>query len=444
MPSNLKIGRFIICLFYNDLQIFACLADFLLIIFSLILVINNKHWLELSKIKAGKLDCPTRDEWLSTSRYVIGIMTGTSVDSIDIVLAKFIGSKSRHFLFSMLFHDNFSFPENLKFQIERAISNKATTSEIAKLNFELAHFFAKIVKEFLKSHNFPIDKIDAIGVHGQTVWHEPRPKDKHNSGFTLQLVSLGAMAQLLKVPIVGDFRSKDIAVGGEGAPLVPIFDYEFLASKEKDVIALNIGGIANLTFLPKKAKLNNVLAFDTGPGNALIDNAMKSLFNQNMDRNGTIARSGKLNNTLFKKLKSIPFVRQKPPKSTGREYFNQSLIDEIIEIAKSKQITPEDVITTLTHYTAWSIAENIKLFTNPQSRIIVSGGGAKNQFLLELLGKYVPEAHIITSEEIGIPVQAKEALAFAFLAYLRMGGLPSNIPNVTGARERISLGIIAI
>ncbi|MEJ5287412.1 MAG: anhydro-N-acetylmuramic acid kinase [Bacteroidota bacterium] len=428
----------------NNLEIVRIYPDFHIMYFSLILVINNQQWLELNNVMAKSLYLTNGEEWFSKSRYVIGIMTGTSVDSVDIVLSKFIGAKSRHFLFSMLYYDNFPLSVNLKTSIENAIANIATTREIAQLNFELAYFFVKTVKTFLEMHNFPIEKVNAIGVHGQTVWHEPHPKDNPKNGFTFQLVSLGAMAQLLKIPIVGDFRTKDIAVGGEGAPLVPIFDYEFLASKEKDVVALNIGGIANITYIPTKAKLNNVVAFDTGPGNVLIDGAMKLLFNQNLDKDGETARKGKLNNAIFKKLKSIPFVRQKPPKSTGREYFNSELLREIIDLGKNKKLPGEDIITTLTHYTAWSVAENIKLFANRNCRLIVSGGGARNKFLMELLSFYLPETEIMTSDKVGIPVQAKEALAFAFLAYLRMGGLPSNIPSVTGARERVSLGIVAI
>lgn len=407
-------------------------------------MINSKHWLELSRIFMRNYILPNPVDWFNVSRYVIGIMTGTSVDRVDIILAKFLGSKSKNFLFSIVSFDSYQFPDNLREQIEHAISNQARTRDIAQLNFELAFFFAKKINEFLIKIDFPKEKLDAIGVHGQTVWHEPKSSNGSKRGFTLQLLSLSALAQLLQVPIVGDFRAKDVAAGGEGAPLVPIFDYEFLANVDKDVIAVNIGGIANITFLPKNVKLDKVVAFDTGPGNVWIDGAMKILFGKDYDNDGNIARKGNLSNLLFKKLKSISFVRRKPPKSTGREFFNISRLEEVIDYAKTKKIPNEDIITTLTHYTAWSISENIKLFANPVARIIVSGGGAKNSFILELLCQYLPQSEMLTSNDIGIPVEAKESLAFAFLAYLRIGGLPSNIPNVTGAREKISLGIIAL
>ncbi len=371
-------------------------------------------------------------------------MSGTSVDGVDLTLAKFIGSKSKNFMFTIISHNSYPFPKGIKEQIQKAIANEARTRDIAFLNFELAYFYTKLVKDFLRSINFPLEKIDAIGVHGQTIWHEPHPDSQFQNGTTFQCVSLSAMAQMLKIPVVGDFRSKDIASGGEGAPLVPIFDYEFLGSKTENIIALNIGGIANITYIPKDENLSKVIAFDTGPGNVWIDGAMQVLFQQDYDKNGDFARNGRLNNQLFKKLKAIPYIRKKPPKSTGRELFSQEKLQEIIVHSDTKKIQPNDMITTLTHFTAWSIAENIKKFANINSKLIVSGGGAKNSFLLELIQFYLPSTTVHTSDTYGIPIEAKESLAFAFLAYLRMGGLPSNIPNVTGSRERISLGIVAV
>jgi anhydro-N-acetylmuramic acid kinase len=403
-------------------------------------VLNNKQWLVLNNCEFRlKVDSK---EWFSDFRYLIGIMTGTSADGVDISLGKFSGSKLQEFTAELVEFQSFEFPASLKKLIELAIKNEARTREIAKLNFDLAYFFAKCVRSFLRKAKFPLKKLDAVAVHGQTVWHQPKSNNLGKNGFTLQLVSLSALTQLLKVPVVGDFRSKDVAVGGEGAPLVPIFDYNFLFSRKCDVITINIGGIANITYLPKDCKLSDVVAFDTGPGNTWIDGAMRILFGRNYDKDGETAKKGKLNKILLEKLKSNPFVAKAPPKSTGREEFSEKELRQIIKFCNENSIKDVDIVTTLTHFTAWSIAENIKRFANPNANIIVSGGGARNLFLLQLLKEYIQQN---SSFEFKIfePPEAKESFAFAFLGYLRMGGIASNIPNVTGARENISLGIIA-
>lgn len=390
-------------------------------------------------------ELPKAEKWLSHSRYVLGIMTGTSVDAVDLTLTKFFRTKPGKYLFSIVEHSSFEIPEHLRMFIQKAIDNEARTSEIAYLNFALAKHFAATTKRFLRKSKFPLDKLDAIGVHGQTVWHEPRSSSGFptQDGFTLQLCSIGAMAQILKVPVVGDFRTKDIAAEGEGAPLVPIFDFHFLRSNTNDVIALNIGGIANITYLPSNCKISQIVAFDTGPGNTMIDTACGILFRKKFDENGDIARSGKINSRILNQLKAISFIRRKPPKSTGREMFNTKFVSDLIEKAQKSAIPAENIIATLTYFTAWSIVENIRLFANPNVVLIVSGGGAKNIFLMEQLQQLLPESELRTSEEFGIPVEAKESLAFAFLAYLRLGNIPSNLPSVTGAKSRIVLGNIA-
>lgn len=391
------------------------------------------------------LELPRPEEWLSHSRYVLGIMTGTSVDAVDLTLAKFFRMKPEKYLFSIVEHSSFEIPEHLRMFIQRAIDNEARTNEIAYLNSALARYFAEVARRFLHKSKFPLNKLDAIGVHGQTVWHEPKPSSRFptHDGFTLQLCSIGTMTQILKVPVVGDFRSKDIAAEGEGAPLVPIFDFYFLRSKTDNVIALNIGGIANISYLPANCTISQVVAFDTGPGNTMIDTACSILFEKKFDDNGDIARLGKVSSKILKQLKAINFIRQKPPKSTGREMFSTKFVADLIEKAQKSFIPPENIIATLTYFTAWSIAENIRLFANPNALIIVSGGGAKNIFLMEQIRRLLPESAVRTSNEFGIPVEAKEPLAFAFLAYLRLGNIPSNLPSVTGAKAKVVLGNVA-
>lgn len=294
--------------------------------------------------------------------------------------------------------------------------------------------------------NLELKSINAIGIHGQTVWHDTSRATQHQIKVpcSLQLGSIGFLSALTNLPVVGDFRSKDIALMGQGAPLVPIFDYYFLRSKKEDIIALNIGGIANITYLPKGCKTNKVIAFDTGPGNTLIDIATKKLFKKPFDKGGEIASQGQLNSSLIDELMKIEYVHRKPPKSTGRELFSETLLNKILAKAKKERVDKYEVISSLSYYTAWSIVENIKHYANPVSKIIVSGGGALNNYLMNQLKLMLPETTIIASDEIGIPSSAKEALAFAFLAYLRLGNIKSNIPAATGAKKRTSLGVVSI
>jgi len=215
-----------------------------------------------------------------------------------------------------------------------------------------------------------------------------------------------------------------------------------LRSTENDIIVLNIGGIANITYLPKNCKKNQVIAFDTGPGNVLIDSYVSEYYNLPYDKDGDIARRGKLNEDLFSELTKIDFIYNPPPKSTGRELFNIKMLKRLI---KKIKINPkkEDVVNTITHFTAFSIAENIRRFAKPESKIIVSGGGVMNRYLMELLQKKLPNSLIGLSDEYGIPYNAKESISFAYLAYLTLNGKFGNIKSVTGAVKDSVLGCIS-
>ncbi len=434
--TNSRKRCFCKCLKFNGLQILSGAMIFVFSSKNVNLVNNNKHWLDLNII------VPTPAEWLSKSRHVLGLMSGTSLDGIDLVLAKFMFRSKYKVLFTIVGCEFYNFSTKIVPLLQMAIENNATTSEISYLNFALAYEYSKAVRKFLKKLDFPIDKVDAVGVHGQTVWHDARGEYSNSEiGHTLQLVSLPAMAAELGRIVVGDFRTKDVAKGGEGAPLVPIFDYYFLRSMIRSISALNIGGIANITYLPKKCKLNEVVAFDTGPGNVLINIACKKFFGKEFDNNGEIAKSGKVNNSLLKSLKSIPFIRKKPPKSTGRELFNEKLLNNVL--FQKKHLSPEDIVATLAFYTCWSIAENIRNFAAGTEEIVVSGGGAENEYLIEQIQNLLPKVKITKSDSYGIPTKFKEALAFGFLAYLRLGNIPANLPSTTGARERVTLGVVA-
>lgn len=241
-----------------------------------------------------------------------------------------------------------------------------------------------------------------------------------------------------------------MAAGGQGAPLVPLVDWLLLSHKGKNRIALNIGGIANLTVLPAGARANDVLAFDTGPGNMLIDGAVRHFSDsaQTYDRNGEWAKRGRVDRNLLRWLMSHPFLRQTPPKSTGREMFGEKFLREVLEQAKERDLSPYDIVATLTAFTAESIADAIKRFVFPKiervDELIVSGGGANNPALMEMLRERLPKITIRRSDEFGVDANAKEAIAFAILAHRTILGLTGNLPSATGAEFPVILGSVTL
>lgn len=373
--------------------------------------------------------------------FVAGIMTGTSLDGIDIAILDISGDIENGFRKELIAFRTFQFKENTRTAIMKILNEDFFAFEISQLNFVLAKQFHKYLQELCLDSNFEYDNIEAVGVHGQTIWHQPFPKRFAGeiTSSTLQIFSGSAFNAISGKKIIYDFRSADIALGGQGAPLVPIFDYYFHSNSNKNTIMLNIGGIANITYIPKNSNKSELIAFDTGPGNVLIDLAMQKLFKKNYDNNGEIARSGNINSDLMHKLTNIDYIQREPPKSTGREMFNPILLNNIL----SKDYIDNDVICTLTEFTAKSIADNIIIYTNPDSDIIVTGGGAGNRFLIERLENYLPISKISNGIEVGINTDSKEAECFAFLAYLNIKKIPANIPSVTGASREIILGVSA-
>jgi len=373
-------------------------------------------------------------KWFSKPRLICGVMSGTSLDGIDVALTRF--NKSDKFEFELIKFRTYPFTKKLISNILSLISDKNNINLVSKLNFQLSYEYLKAIKSLINQSKISINDIDLISIHGQTVWHEPNCTIPNS----LQIGNPAVISLNLGIPVVFDFRSADIIANGQGAPLVPIFDYHFLKSKNLDRIAINIGGISNLTYLPKNN--SEIIAFDTGPGNVLIDFYTQKYYNKPYDQDGNYAKQGKTNQKLLKELLSIPYIKQKPPKSTGRELFNQSLISSILKKIKINEINPLDLINTLTKFTVKSIAINVENIAKKIDEIIVTGGGAKNKFMMELL-KSELKYKIINSEKIGINPSAKEAIAFAFLAYLNIAQISGNIPSVTGAKKEVILGNIS-
>ena len=325
--------------------------------------------------------------------------------------------------------------------LTRFLQDTISIEDVSHANYEITRLHAEYLQRFLTEKGVDSQECDLLSVHGQTVWHSP-PRDGHDIGHTLQLLSIPGLAAMTNLKTIGDVRTGDMALGGQGAPLVPICDSEFLYSQDQDTIAINIGGMANLTFIPKDRN-QQIKAFDTGPGNILIDLAMKRFFGKQFDENGVFAQEGIILERLWKNLCELEFITQKPPKSTGREMFNSALLQDILEVSFVNTFPGEDIVRTITDFTAWSIAENIRLFGNPISRILVTGGGANNPTLMARLHKELPKAVFFTSQELGFDADIKEALCFAYLGWRSLGGLSGNIPSVTGAKKAVVLGCVS-
>ena len=381
-------------------------------------------------------------EWLSKPRIVLGMMSGTSLDGIDICASCFSVSQNGKHQFELFHWKTYPMDQELRENIKQCIQHEISIKDISFLQKEITHAHANIVNQYLDEFSLDRNSIDLLSVHGQTVWHSPPSENNSYSGHTYQLISIPALSALTQICSIGDFRSADIALGGHGAPLVPIFDKEFLCDSEVDTIAINIGGMANVTIISADSTLQ-LSAFDTGPGNILIDEAMISFFGKKYDTNGSFAKAGRRIKRLWDNLCELEFITEKPPKSTGREFFNKQLLKDILEVSFVNTFPSEDIIRTLTDYTAWSIAENIRLFGPQKARVLITGGGAHNPVLVQELKNQLPDFSFYTSEELGIPADAKEALCFAYLGWRSLAGLPGSLKEATGISKPQILGSIA-
>lgn len=349
---------------------------------------------------------------------VLGLISGTSVDGIDVAVVD-IGESIR-----VVATATVPYPPDVRATI-LSVSNAAThTATIARLNFLLGELFAEAVRK----SGVPLETIDLIGSHGQTIFHEGEPAEflGRKIASTLQIGEAAVIAERTGIETIADFRPGDIAAGGKGAPLVPLLDYQLFRHPEHARVALNIGGIANITVIPANAAPEEVIAFDTGPGNMVMD-AVAPPF----DRDGAGARSGTINTVLLERLLADPYYHRDPPKSCGREQYGAGFVRETaIDISTATELTARTIVLGIARYPA-------------TREVIVSGGGAHNAYLMERLAVLTP-ARITTSEEFGIGVDSKEAILFALLAYQTHQGRAGNLPSATGARKPVILGKISL
>lgn len=371
----------------------------------------------------------------------IGIMSGTSLDGIDIVLVEIEGNQETTKV-KVLNTNTYDYNSVLLEKIKSAISNENISSKLlCSLHFEIAECFSKCVFAFCKEFNIDLFDIDYIASHGQTIYHISDSEDGYVPS-SLQLGDGSVLANLTNTTVVSNFRTADIALGGQGAPLVPYADYVLFSSKTKTHLLQNIGGIANVTILRKNGNLNDVIAFDNGPGNMMIDYAMQTLFNQKYDDKGNIASKGIVIEDLFNEVLSNSYFKILPPKSTGRELFGNQYTEQLIQ--KYKHYDNVDIVTTFTHITAYSIAQSYKDFCKFDiDSVYVSGGGAYNETLIKLIRYYLKNENVFTLEDIEYSSDYKEALAFAILGNETLSFLPSNVPSATGAKKNVILGQIS-
>ncbi|MGC9364264.1 MAG: anhydro-N-acetylmuramic acid kinase [Fidelibacterota bacterium] len=375
-----------------------------------------------------------------TDLNVLGLMSGTSMDGLDICLAK-IAKDGNTMTVNEYRFSEYAYPGDVKAWLSRLPEANAET--LCRANFTISETYLPLIHRFLKDNEISGKEIDLIGSHGQTIWHVHR----HS---TLQLGEAAVLAEAFTVPVVSDFRVRDIAAGGSGAPLVPFVDFLLFQKLQKNLMVLNIGGIANFTLIPVRAEsAADIYALDTGPGNSLIDLAVRMYTDgrETFDRDGKIARTGRIRRDILAHLMEHPYIRAEMPKSTGREVFGQKMLTEIVQRFMLERSDFPDLIMTLTRFTADSIYSNYQqFFANkyPIDEIIVSGGGVENPVLTEHLKADFAGVSMKLSDDYGVGSAAKEALTFALLAAAAIWGIPGNVPNVTGAAHAVVLGKISL
>ena len=432
----------------------------------------------------------TRHSPPATSSLVLGLMSGTSADAIDVAVARISGAPPR-LKAKLLNHTSINLPPSLRQEILRvAEQQQISAGELSQLNFRLGEVFAEAALTACRRFRIAPKKIALIGSHGQTIFHQGHPVSYQGrkTASTLQIGEASIIAARTGVTTVADFRPADIAQGGQGAPLVPYADYVLYRHKKLGRVSLNLGGIANITVIPANAKPSQVFAFDTGPANMLID-ALVAHFTkgrQRFDKNASLAQQGRSIPALLDELLRDPYLKLPPPKSTGREYYGCAYLKKLLAAGRRHQAKPNDLIRTATIFTALSVVDALNRHVLPKSKIdqlIVSGGGAKNPLIRAQLtaalsagppvgardtrarlsdlsttdaivgaqhaapqARKVPTTsniEVLPSSQLGIPEQAKESLAFALLAYETFHHRPGNIPSATGARRPAILGKIS-
>ena len=384
------------------------------------------------------------------SMIIAGVMSGTSADGVDVALVRITRQRDTPSI-KLLAHESFPYSKPLRRTVLAAMDAKSTSAaELARLHWRLGETFAAAVAQTLQM--YPRLHVDLIGCHGQTIYHQGTPEKYLGQPLrcTWQLGEPAAIAARTSVPVISDFRPADMAAGGQGAPLVPLLDYVLFRHRTRNRVLQNIGGIGNLTTVPAGAALEDLLAFDTGPGNMLIDACMQQLYRKPFDRNGTIAARGNASQPVLDKLLAAPYFAALPPKSAGREQYGAAYLHTFLSLCAKHGVHHADVISTATALTARSITLGFVRFVQPmlpsgKTDYILAGGGAKNATLTGMLREQLEPlgCRLALSDDFALPAQAKECVAFALLAWQTWHQLPGNVPTATGANRPVILGKVS-
>ena len=398
-----------------------------------------------SPTRRHSMSAPTR------ALTVAGVMSGTSADGIDVALVRISAGPCSDFpRLRLLAHLAVPYPAAVRKRVLQAMNAPSeSVADLSRLHWRLGQIYADAVESALAKHPM---HLDLVGCHGQTIYHQGAAQRYLGGSVacTWQIGEASVIASRLGIPVVADFRTADLAAGGQGAPLVPLLDYVAFHSAKRNRVLQNLGGIGNLTVIPAGAAPSEIFAFDTGPANMVIDAIMTKFFHEKYDAHGTMAARGHVLAPVVQECLAQRFFQASPPKSAGREEFGREFVARFLARCRKRSDRPEDALATATALTAGSLGLAWRRFVQPAlaaapTDFIVAGGGAKNATLMEMVRSELSNAQRIgihTTDDFGIPTAAKEAMAFALLAYRTWHGLPGNVPSATGAQRAVVLGKI--
>lgn len=371
----------------------------------------------------------------------VGLMSGTSLDGVDAALVEISGVNESTRVKQLKFA-SYPFSLAIKAKIQAALSVETSDVEaICSLNFELGRLFGEAVVKVCQEYGIDSETLGFVASHGQTIYHLPRPKETTRVPSTLQIGESAVISELTKTTVISDFRPRDMAVGGQGAPIVPYSEYILYRSENCTRILQNIGGIGNATVIPQHGQLDQLTAFDTGPGNMVIDELCRHFYpGEEFDCDGAHGAAGHVDPELLATLLEHPYFAKPFPKTTGREDFGREYVARLLTTYRELNLAPEDWIATATALTAKSIAQAIDQFAIGETELIVGGGGSYNPTLVRMIAQELPQVKVMIQEDLGYSSDAKEAIAMTILGNQTLHQQSSNVPSATGASKPVILG----